>query len=111
MSNDIQTGKLPVSSITTGTQKTANAQSRAADKPADGAPARVADSVSITDQVSRLQEIENMLGSVPPVNNALVHEVSQMIADGTLEMDLERTASRLIEMETGVPSSDTSDEK
>jgi len=106
MSNDIQTGKLPVSSINTGAQKPASAQSRAADKSAEGAPTRVADSVSITDQVSRLQEIENMLGSVPPVNNNLVNEVSQMIADGTLEMDLERTASRLIEMETGVPSSD-----
>lgn len=106
MSNDIQTGKLPVSSINTGTQKTANAQSRAADKPADNAPARVSDTVSITDQVSRLQEIENMLGSAPPVNNALVNEVSQMIANGTLEMDLERTASRLIEAETGVPSPD-----
>ena len=104
MSNDIQTGKLPVANIQTGSQKTANLPGQAAQKSARGTEQPSADTVSITNQVSRLQEIENMLGSVPPVNNALVAEVSEMIANGTLEMNLERTASRLIEMETGVPS-------
>ncbi len=104
MSNDIQTGKLPVSTLPTGSQKTANVSGQAAQKSALGTEQPRADKVSITDQVSRLQEIENMLGSTPPVNSSLVAEVSQMIANGTLEMDLERTASRLIEMETGVPS-------
>jgi len=108
MSNDIQTGKLPVSTINTGSQKTANLSGQAAQKSARGTEQPRSDTVSITDQVSRLQEIENMLGSVPPVNSALVAEVSQMIADGTLEMDLDRTASRLIEMETGSASSEDS---
>lgn len=107
MSNDIQTGKLPVSSINTGSQKTANLSGQAAQKSArDADSVRSSDTVSITDQVSRLQEIEDMLGSVPPINNSLVEEVSQLIASGNLEMDLERTASKLIEMETGVPASD-----
>lgn len=107
MSNDIQTGKLPVANINTSSHKTANVAGQAAQKSArSGEQSRVSDTVSITDQVSRLQEIEDMLGSVPPVNNTLVAEVSQMIADGTLEMDLQRTASRLIEMETGVPAPD-----
>jgi negative regulator of flagellin synthesis FlgM len=104
MSNDIQTGKLPVASLHTGSQKTANLSGQAAQKSASSPEQPRSDKVSITDQVSRLQEIENMLGSVPPVNNALVAEVSDMIANGTLEMNLERTASRLIEMETGVSS-------
>ena len=106
MSNDIQTGKLPVATLHTGGQKTANLSGQAAQKSARGVEQASSDTVSITDQVSRLQEIENMLGSVPPVNNALVAEVSAMIANGTLEMNLERTASRLIEMETGVPASE-----
>jgi len=104
MSNDIQTGKLPIANIHSGSQKPANVSGQGAQKSARGAEHARTDTVSITDQVSRLQEIENMLGSVPPVNNSLVAEVSQMIADGTLEMNLDRTASRLIEMETGVPS-------
>lgn len=108
MSNDIQTGKLPVSTINTGSQKTANLSGQAAQKSAQGSEQPRSDKVSITDQVSRLQEIENMLGSAPPVNSALVAEVSQMIADGTLEMDLDRTASRLIEMETGSTSPEDS---
>lgn len=107
MSNDIQTGNLPVSNISTSSQKAANQTGQSAQKAGSQSPAaRPADTVSITDQVSRLQEIENMLGSVPPVNNALVEEVRQLIANGNLEMDLERTASRLIEMETGVPAPD-----
>lgn len=105
MSNDIQTGKLPVSNINTGSQKTTNQPGQAAQKAGSQVrEARPADTASISDQVSRLQEIENMLGSVPPVNSSLVAEVSQLIADGNLEMDLERTASRLIEMETGKPA-------
>ena len=106
MSNDIQTGKLPVANLHTGSHKAANLSGQAAQKSAPGSAQPRSDTVSITDQVSRLQEIENMLGSVPPVNSSLVAEVSEMIANGTLEMNLERTASRLIEMETGVPSKD-----
>ncbi|MEQ8408514.1 MAG: flagellar biosynthesis anti-sigma factor FlgM [Gammaproteobacteria bacterium] len=107
MSNEIHTGKLPVNLTSHTSTKQSKLSSQGAEQAAKKPEQPVTgDTVSITADVSRLQEIENMLGSIPPVNNALVSEISTMIANGTLEMDLNRTASRLIEMESGVPASD-----
>ncbi|MBT8146481.1 MAG: flagellar biosynthesis anti-sigma factor FlgM, partial [Gammaproteobacteria bacterium] len=58
--------------------------------------------VSMTDDASRLREIEGMLKNSPAVNNALVAEVSQLIAEGRLEINLESIAASLLETEAGI---------
>lgn len=105
MSNDIRTGSLPVNIASNNSHK----NSKAAEQSSNTAPVQAgqvkvaeADTVSMTDQVSRLQEIENLLAAIPPVNDALVAEIGQAIADGTIEINLDRIASNLIEIESGI---------
>lgn len=111
MSNDIRTGNIPVN-ITSGNShknsKTAEQSTKAVPAQAQQVRAIESDTVSMTDQVSRLQEIENLLAAIPPVNDALVAEIGQAIADGSIEINLDRIASNLIEMESGVLNNDNS---
>jgi flagellar biosynthesis anti-sigma factor FlgM len=60
----------------------------------------------MTDKAARLQAIESSLASTPQVNDSLVAEISQSIAAGNLEIDLERIASKLVEFQPSVPDSD-----
>ena len=111
MSNDIRTGSIPVSITSNNSQKNARTAEQGPNlEAAKSGPTNtaLADTVSMTDTASRLQEIENLLAAIPPVNDALVAEIGQAIADGSIEINLERIAANLIEMETGVLDSDNS---
>lgn len=103
MSNDIRTGSIPVSITSNNSHKNSKATEQGQNlAPVQNGPSRAAeaDTVSMTEKASRLQEIENLLAAIPPVNDALVAEIGQAIADGSIEINLERIASNLIEMET-----------
>lgn len=104
MSNDIQTGNMPLG-IHNHKGAKAPEQGPTGQQITDS-PAKSSDTVSITDEVSRLQKLEAQLNSIPPVNDELVTEMVNAIANGTLDIDLDRAASKLIEIETGVLDSD-----
>jgi len=100
MSTNIQTGNMPVNINNHKNSKTAEPSHNSA--PVRTQPTKSIDTVSITDEVSRLQELEARLAAIPVVNDAAVAEMSQAIAAGTFEIDLQGIASKLIEMESGV---------
>jgi len=106
MSNDIQTGKIPTSLVSGKSQQTEELNTQKSDAQAPGSgQLSSTDKVSMTDDAARLQEIEGMLKNSPSVNNALVTEISQLIADGKLEINLDRIAASLLETEAGITDS------
>ena len=60
----------------------------------------------MTDDAARLQQLEGLLKNAPQVNSTLVAEVSQLLADGKLEINLERIAANLLEKEAGITDPD-----
>ncbi len=109
MSNEIDTGKMPVNLVSSTSQKARQAESSkpgATKSEAAIAPVSTPDRVSMTDDAARLQQLEGVLRNSPRVNNVLVAEVSQLIADGKLEINLERIASNLLEMDAGITDPD-----
>lgn len=102
MSNDIQPNKLTANIASNKSEKNTRVKETdpsVATSVTDQSSTK--DKVSVTDQASRLQEIESLLSAMPTVNSDLVEEISQKLASGNLEINLERTASNLIEMVTG----------
>lgn len=103
MSNEIKTDNVSVNIANTKSQASEAATSKQPDNTTPPAvKPSAADTVSMTDAASRLQEIEGMLRNMPKVNNDLISEISQLIADGGLEINLDRTASKLLETEAGI---------
>jgi len=106
MSNEIPTGKIPASLVSGTSQSTEELKTQKPDAKAPGTgQLSSSDKVSMTDDAARLQEIEGMLKDSPSINNALVAEISQLISDGRLEINLDRIAASLLETETGITDS------
>tara|TARA_R110002073_G_scaffold57768_2_gene146525 strand:+ start:1787 stop:2116 length:330 start_codon:yes stop_codon:yes gene_type:complete len=100
MSTDIQTGKIPANVISSGASNTLDNGHKAKSGSAQqAARAGITDTVSVTDQAARLQELESTLAAYPEVNSSLVAEMKQAIADGSFEMNFEDTAADLIAIE------------
>lgn len=111
MSTEINTGNMPINISAKSAKISAessqkSAEQRVSSSSAQSIPTGSSDTVSMTDQVSRLQKIESQLAAVPPVDNARVAEIKQSIADGSFKVNPENIASKLIEMESGVISND-----
>lgn len=104
MSNEIQPGNIPAnianSTSQTGEAKTKD-QSGSTSVGSVQSPSK-SDQVSMTDDASRLKEVEGMVKNMPAVNSALVAAISQQINDGSLEIDLDSTASQILASEAGI---------
>lgn len=98
MTNNIQPGFNPLN-IGGASKPTSSKQGaeQAADKSSASA---TQDAVNVTDQASRLKELEGSLKSGSGVNEALISEVKAAIANDSLHMDMAETADKLIEMES-----------
>lgn len=57
------------------------------------------DTVTVTDQAARLQELEQSLASTPVVDSARVAELREAIASGSYQPDAQRIADRLSQLE------------
>ena len=57
------------------------------------------DTVDLTNVARLMQRVENMLASVPPTDRARVDAVRQALANGSYEVDPERIAARIINLE------------
>ncbi len=62
------------------------------------------DSVALTDMASRLMEAEQALGSGSVVDMALVSRVAQALQEGSYEIDAERIAEKILELESRLPA-------
>ena len=97
MTNNIQSGFNPVS--IGGTNKSTTSK-QGTEQPAGKPAAATRDEVNVTDQASRLQELEGNLKSGSGVNEKLIAEVKAAIANDSLHLDMKETADKLIEMES-----------
>ena len=98
MSTEIQ-NNLSTRMLVNHTQQNTKAseQSRGQAKPEQVSQE---DTVSMTNQVTRLKEIETQLASYPEVDSARVSEIKQSLADGSYKIDAESIANKLIEIES-----------
>ena len=109
MSSEIKTGSIPVKTGSTASHSSqrsakAPAQSRGADSGAIQTehPGISNDTVSMTESVSRLQEIEAQLASIPSVDSVKISEIKQAINAGTYQIDPHSIASKLIALESSI---------
>ena len=103
MSNEIQTGKVSANLVSGKSQQTDELKTQKPDAKAPGAGQPTSkDTVSMTNDAARLQEVEELLKNSPSVNNALVAKISQLISEGRLEINLDRIAASLLETEAGI---------
>ena len=99
MSTEINTNNMPLNIANSNTSKSAKASTQATESNSQ-TKVPVTDTVSITDKVSRLQEIEDHLAAIPVINVEKVAEIKQAISDGTFKIDPESVAAKLVEFET-----------
>lgn len=60
------------------------------------------DTVSLTDTATNLQKLNQTINELPVVDSQRVEAVRQAIANGTYEIDPQRTAEKLIGFETAL---------
>ncbi len=57
------------------------------------------DTVSLTDTAARMRSLENTVATMPVVDSQRVAEIKQAIMDGTYEINPERIAEKMLDME------------
>ncbi len=108
MTNNILPGFNPAKISGPSSPKTPQAD---VDKSATGATTAPAkDEVQVTEQATRLQQLEGNLKTGSSVNQTLIDEVKAAIANDSLEMNMQETAQKLVEMESGKKISSNSGE-
>lgn len=66
-------------------------------------PATPGESVSVTGRAAALLALERVVAEAPEVDHERVARLREAIASGRYEIDYERTAARLIELEAAHP--------
>lgn len=62
------------------------------------------DTVSLTDEASRLAELERTLASVPVIDTKRVEEIKQAVSNGSYQVDPARVADKLAAFESALPA-------
>ncbi len=57
------------------------------------------DTISLTDTAARMRSLENTVASMPVVDSQRVAEIKQAIVEGTYEINPERIAEKMLDME------------
>jgi len=57
------------------------------------------DTVSLTDTAARMRSLENTVSTMPVVDSQRVAEIKQAIMEGTYEINPERIAEKMLDME------------
>ena len=94
-----RTGNKPVQTTpnkTAGTQKSSQGNTQANSKATDN------DSIDLTENASKLQQIEQSLGDIPIIDTDRVGAISQSIEDGEYTINNEKIADRIIKSETAL---------
>ncbi|UTW46396.1 flagellar biosynthesis anti-sigma factor FlgM [bacterium SCSIO 12696] len=65
----------------------------------DATSAPASDTVTVTDEAARLQQLEQSLANTPVVDSARVAELREAIASGNYRPDPERIADKLSQLE------------
>lgn len=81
---------------TAGTKKNSQGNTPANSKATDN------DSIDLTENASKLQQIEQSLGDIPIIDTGRVGAISQSIKDGEYTINNEKIADRIIKSETAL---------
>lgn len=84
-----------------GAGNTAAAENTSAAQP-PAASARASDAVAFTETASALKQAERALKSEPVVDSARVERIRSAVADGSYEVDAQRTADKMVDMESSL---------
>lgn len=84
-----------------GSQINGTRSAPSAEKQETGKPA-THDTVSLTDTATNLQKINQTIDALPVVDTQRVDSIRQAIANGTYEIDPQRTAEKLIGFESAL---------
>ena len=89
---------MSINNITpnTGIQSVTSSSSRNTSNEAATGQNRPLDTVTLTDAVAQLIELQDNLSQIPDVSNQRVEEIRQALADGNYEIDTTRLAQNLI---------------
>lgn len=71
------------------------------DQQETGRPSTV-DTVSLTNTAAQLRSLENSLAELPVVDTQRVESIKQAIADGSYQINAQRVADKLINLEQGL---------
>ncbi|WP_126453729.1 flagellar biosynthesis anti-sigma factor FlgM [Sulfuriflexus mobilis] len=71
------------------------------DQQETGRPS-TADTVSLTNASAQLRSLENTLAELPVVDTQRVESIKQALADGSYQVDAQRVADKLIDLEQGL---------
>jgi len=77
-----------------GTKKSTKGATQTSSKTPDN------DSIDLTENASKLQQIEQSLSEIPIINTDRVEAISQSIEDGEYAINNEKIADRIIKSET-----------
>lgn len=77
----------------------ATANNRNTGAPTGTAGTKSADTVTVTGEATRLQEMEQSLSSSPVVDSEKVARIKQALADGNYQPNPEAIADKMIELE------------
>ncbi|HEC11730.1 MAG TPA: flagellar biosynthesis anti-sigma factor FlgM [Acidiferrobacteraceae bacterium] len=69
-------------------------------RPPETGQSSAADTVSLTETASQLQQLESELASLPVVDTNRVEAIRQSIQSGSFEVDANRVADRLTSLES-----------
>lgn len=79
-----------------GTQTVTGPTNRNTSAPATSGQSQPIDTVTLTDAVAQLIELQDNLAQIPDVSNQRVDEIRQALADGNYQIDTSRLAQNLI---------------
>ena len=101
MANDInQVTTTAVHSPALAPNKGVNNNTEPSKNQAKESTANQGDTVSITASASKLAALETQLANMPIADEQRVAQIKAAIADGSYQVDAERTASKLLQFET-----------
>ncbi len=86
-------------------QETGNGANGPTNNPAAeqrAASAGSSDAVALTDTASAIKQAERALADQPAVDSARVERIRAAIADGSYEIDAQRIADKLVDMESSL---------
>lgn len=83
--------------------KTGTDNPQSAGRPSS--PTGGADTFSLTNKASQLQQLESQIAELPVVDTQRVQDVQHALATGTLEVEPARVADKMLSFESGLDTS------
>lgn len=95
-------GRPPVDTPESAKSSSAQAENNSQASSQATVPGGVADTFSLTNKASQLQQLEAQIASLPVVDTQRVEDVQHAMATGTLQVEPARVAEKMLAFEVGL---------